>query len=215
MPKDNINHDYSPLKEAPPLSDNALLELISSGNETAYNMLLQRYVGKIWRLSFSILKNEQEAEDAAQDVFLSLWKSLKKWDQNGSAKFSTWIYRVTFNKCIDIKRKKPPITSGEEYEIDSGEPSAYHKTLENQVSDKLSGVLCSLPNKQKEAIQLYYFKDMSALEVAKAMNKSEQSVRSLLKRARASLKETLKHDPYISSWVPQSFIENLNIEKTL
>lgn len=213
---ENQGEKYNiPTEPSNPLSDEALLDLISAGNETAYNMLIQRYVSKIWRLSFSILKNEQEAEDATQDVFLSLWQNIKKWDKNGSAKFSTWIYRITFNKCIDIKRKKSPLTTGDEFEIDSGELSAYHMTFEKEVSHKLSSILSGLPKHQKEAIKLYYFNEMSALEVADTMKKSEQSVRSLLKRARASLKETLKQDPHIAAWVPQSFIENINKEKAL
>ncbi len=204
----------SPASENEP-SDNELLNRIAHGDKTAYDLLAQRYVGKIWRLSFSILKNEQEAEDATQDVFLSLWQSLENWDKDGKAKFSTWLYRVAFNKCIDIKRKKKPTTTSEGIDIASEEQSAYQSTLQKQISDRLNILLCTLPDTQKEALMLYYFKELSAIEVATRMNKSEQSVRSLLKRARASLKETIQKDSHVQAWVPQEFLKRLEQEQRI
>ncbi|MGH1403442.1 MAG: RNA polymerase sigma factor [Alphaproteobacteria bacterium] len=207
------NTDYHQTKQHnDEVSDDDLLHMITHGDKTAYNLLIQRYLGKVWRLSFSILKNEQEAEDATQDVFLSLWQSLENWDKNGKAKFSTWIYRVTFNKCIDIKRKKKPTTDTDSIDVMSEEQSAYQSTLQRQISDRLNILLCTLPDTQKEALQLYYFKELSAIEVATQMNKSEQSVRSLLKRARASLKDTIQRDDHIQAWVPQEFLKRLERE---
>ncbi|MGH1397647.1 MAG: RNA polymerase sigma factor [Alphaproteobacteria bacterium] len=176
------------------VTDEALITLIlGKGDRKAYNILVQRYLKKIWRLAMSVLKNEAEAEDAVQDVFLSLMKSLEKFDLNGGAKFSTWIYRVSLNKCIDLKRKRKPIdTAAPSEDLACEEKSAYHKTLNNQLSSKLKNVMQSLPEGQKDALKLYYFEEKSVNEICAQLSKSEESIRSLLKRGKAGLKEKLE-----------------------
>lgn len=184
----------SALNTRPDIADEELLIGIMSGSEKAYNMLANRYARKIWRLAVSILKDEQEAEDAVQDVFLSLTQNLEKWDPNGSAKFSTWIYRVAFNKCIDIKRKRKPTESAEELELKSGDKSAYHETLDHQISTLLSGHLGNLPDAQKTALELFYYQELSVEEIATHLDNTVQGVRSLLKRGKAALRDSMRYD---------------------
>ena len=69
-------------------SDESLISLIQNGDRHAYNVIMQRYLSKIWRLAVSVLKNEQDADDAVQEIFLKLWQSCDLWDYNGSASFS-------------------------------------------------------------------------------------------------------------------------------
>jgi len=183
-----------PRAKKPELTDEELLVLIGTGNQKAYGMLAQRYVGKIWRLAMSILKNEQEAEDAVQDVFVSMLQSMKKWDPDGSAKFSTWIYRVSFNKCIDIKRKRKPSESTDTLQMQSEDRNAYQETLHNQISEQLSGHLDNLPDMQQEALHLYYFEEMTVEEIAIKLDNTAQGVRSLLKRGKAALRDKMQYD---------------------
>jgi RNA polymerase sigma-70 factor (ECF subfamily) len=151
----------------------------------------------------SVLHNEQEAEDAVQDVFLTLWQSLENWDANGRAKFSTWLYRVSFNKCIDLKRKRKHTDQSaniDDFALQSKDKSAYDGVLENQLSKKLHKLLEKLPETQRMALLLFYYEELSVDEISVKMQKSEQSVRSLLKRGRATLKETMQHDQAFGTW---------------
>ncbi len=190
-------------------SDEDLVRAIRDGDKHSYSILVERYLDKIWRLAMSILTNEQEAEDAVQDVFLMLWQSLDKWDPDGAAKFSTWIYRVSFNKCIDIKRKRRPSSDIEDMQISTGDKTAYQQTLDHQLSDKLSIILETLPEAQRSALLLFYYEELSVEEICSKLSRSEQSVRSLLKRGRATLKEKLQYDQAFQSWDISGLSEHL------
>ena len=181
-------------------SDEELIEAIRAGDKHAYQILVKRYLGKIWRLAVSILHNEAEAEDAVQDVFLSLWQSIGKWDPAGQARFSTWIYRVSFNKCIDIKRARKPTVSDDQAPEKATEENAYDHMLQNEISDKISVLLSELPETQRMAMLLYYYEELSVDEISAKLETSEQSVRSLLKRGRKALKEKIQYDPAFQSW---------------
>lgn len=172
--------------------DATLVTRAIAQDKAAYQVILQRYYTKIWRLSLSILKDEQEAEDAVQEIFLTLWQNLSSWDPEGKAKFSTWIYRISFNKCIDIKRKNRPETHGDEMVIAAaGDETAYQEALQKQVAEKLAALMKSLPEMQAMALRLYYYHELSVDEIALKLDRSEQSIRSLLKRGKATLKDQL------------------------
>lgn len=192
------------------VADEVLIaRIVKEQDQKAHAILLQRYINKMWRLAISILKNEQEAEDAVQDVFVSLLQSLENWDPNGQAKFSTWIYRVTFNKCIDIKRKKKPNESADNIDLASEEKTAYQITLSNQLSEKLIEIVKTLPDGQSDALRLYYFKEMSVEEISGQLDKSEQSIRSLIKRGKAGLKDKIQLDPAFQSLDMQGLAKQL------
>ncbi len=180
--------------------DATLVSLAITQDKAAYKVILQRYYTKIWRLSLSILKDEQEAEDAVQEIFLTLWQNLASWDPEGKAKFSTWIYRVSFNKCIDIKRKNRPETHGDEMVIAAaGDENAYQEALQKQVAEKLAALMKTLPDMQAMALRLYYYHELSIDEIAVKLDRSEQSIRSLLKRGKATLKDQLGIDLNVRS----------------
>ncbi len=188
------------------LEDEILLARIATGDQKAYTALVQRYVGKIWRLAMSILKNEQEAEDAVQDVFVSLLQSLNKWDPEGQAKFSTWIYRVSFNKCIDLKRKRKPTECADNLQMPTGEKDAYQETFDNQISEKLTDHLSNLPDAQQSALHLFYFEEMTVEEIATKLGNTAQGVRSLLKRGKAALRDKMQYDQTFKSSQMSEFI---------
>ena len=178
--------------------DDLLIDLIISGNQRAYNTLVARYIDKVWKLSFSILKNEESAEDATQDVFLSVWSNITNWDKEGSARFSTWLYRITFNKCIDMKRRNKNHTHEEIKDIESPQLCAYKELLRKEERNTLNKEINKLPDSQKQAITLFYLHEMSSKEIASHTGKSENSIRSLLKRGRQSLSHNIDQSDYIS-----------------
>lgn len=85
--------------------DNILIESIENGDTKAYAQLVDRYKDLVYTLALRMLKHREEAEEVAQDTFIKVFKSLNKF--KGDSKFSTWIYKVTYNTCLDrIKKNK-------------------------------------------------------------------------------------------------------------
>lgn len=189
-----------PSGEMPALSDEELVSSIKAGDRQSYPLLVKRFLPKIWRLSLSILHNEQEAEDATQEIFLSLWQNIEKWDPQGTAKFSTWIYRVSFNKCIDIKRARKNTVSEDSLPEKSTSSDAYDDMLQTEVSKKMIELLSELPKAQQAVMRLFYYEELSVEEITQKLKTTDQSVRSLLKRGRKSIKEKMKFDPDLNSW---------------
>jgi len=190
-------------------SDESLLSLIQNGDKYAYHVIMQRYLSKIWRLAVSVLKNEQDADDAVQDIFLKLWQSCDLWDSNGSASFSTWLYKMALNKCIDIRRSKmrKAETSQDSAPEQTAREDAYKSVLRQELSKSLSVLMKKLPDQQKRVIFLHYFREMNVAEIADYMNASEQSVRSLLKRGRKNLREKVAFSPELQSMDYSEMVE--------
>ena len=91
------------------LSDDELLALIGQGQQRAGAVLVERHLSYVLHICRRKLGHEAEAEEAAQDVFTSVWKNAANW-QPGQAKVSTWLYRIAVNRCIDILRRRRPTT---------------------------------------------------------------------------------------------------------
>ncbi len=178
--------------------DEELLAQIKLGNKSAYNLIVERYLTKLWRLGMSVFHNESEAEDAVQDVFLALWQNRDtlKSEEDGGAKFSTWIYRVMLNRCIDIKRKRKPQTGTEVIDqvTNDGSQSAESAMVETQSNGHLLAYLMGIPEKQRLAILLFYYDELSIKEISDKLKINEPAVRSLLKRGRRTLKERFENE---------------------
>lgn len=178
-------------------TDEDLLAHIAADNHDAYRRIVDKYLPKLWRFAFNVLRNEQEAEDIVQDVLMSVWKNRQGWNQQGPAKFSTWIYRITLNRCIDKKRKNA--TAGEQVELENEpleapSPAPDQGLMNEQSNNRLLSLLGDLPETQRTALLYFYYEDLTIIEISHRMEASEQAVRSLLKRARKTLKEKLESE---------------------
>lgn len=179
------------------VSDDDLLARIKNDDRAAYKMLVERYLPKLWRLSVSVLYNEAEAEDVVQDTLLTVWQNRHKWE-DGDAKFSTWIYRVTLNRSIDVKRKRRPTTGIEM--VEDTMPSeallaADQLLVRREDHAHLNRLLNTLPENQKAAILLYYCEELNIKEISTKLATTEQGARSLLKRGRKALRDMLDREP--------------------
>jgi RNA polymerase sigma-70 factor (ECF subfamily) len=192
------------------MDDAGLVSLIAECRDRkAYDVLVGRYLTKIWKLAFSVLKTEQDADDAVQDIFLKLWTKGIAWQKPGDqtecldekekirASFATWIYKVALNRCIDLRRQKfrRSETSESQAPEQSVQETAYKTVLQQQLSSSLSDVMQDLPDGQRQALFCYYYREMTVPDIAVELQTSDQAVRALLKRGKASLRTVMQSDP--------------------
>jgi len=178
----------------PEPTDASLMIAVGGGNETAFEMLVRRHEDTVFRLASRILNgNNAEARDVAQEVFIRLWEKPRAWKP--TARFTTWLYRVTTNHALNRLRstKLKSIFSLTDYTSDYF-PSS-DETPDQRMTRKEDNVLFEekfnkLPPRQKAALHLRYREDMSITEVADSLGVSVKSVESLLFRAKKTLRES-------------------------
>lgn len=172
-------------------SDDALLERMRLDDVEAYRALVERHIDHAYAVAMRILKNPADAEDVTQDAFVKAWINRHRWDA-GRAKFSTWLYRVIVNRCIDKQRllKTEWLDEVEEPAADIADAvTVIHR---QRVYSRLEDALHRLPTQQRVALVLSYYEDMSNMEVAEVMGTTVGAVESLLKRGRKRLRELLR-----------------------
>lgn len=175
-------------------SDERLMAFFQSGDALAFHYLIERHRGLIWSQIRKYFGPYGDIEDVMQDVCLSLWQNRSSW-KPGIAKFSTWLFRVVSNRCIDILRQKKEISTDSSFEhISSSIVSAEQVVSDNQTSHQLLKLLADLPEQQKLALQLFYYEEAEIAQICEKMALSDQAVRSLLKRGKQKLRTVLQSD---------------------
>ena len=191
-----------PVKRAAPsvsyteISDDDLVSLFQSGDALAFHHLIDRHRGLIRTQVNKFFGKSADAEDITQDVVLSLWQKRDAW-KAGTAKFSTWLYRVVANRCIDILRQKRENAGSDRLDdLVSGIMSAEERISESQMAAHLKELLSTLPEQQKMALKLFYYDDADIGTICDSMNLSDQAVRALLKRAKQKLRVSMQTESY-------------------
>ncbi len=190
MPQISLRGQSSPCCLAG-LSDDSLLELMREDDGAAYRVLVERHIDRAYGLALRILRNVADAEDVAQDAMVRAWTSRQHW-QGGKAKFSTWLYRVIVNRCIDLQRrvKTKDIADVDEPADECADSiTVIHRS---QVYGKLETAMASLPVQQRAALTLAYFDDLGNDDIAEILGTTVSAVESLLKRGRQSLRGKLR-----------------------
>jgi RNA polymerase sigma-70 factor, ECF subfamily len=172
--------------------DDQLTERVRNDDVDAYRQLVERNIDRAYGLALRILGNAADAEDVIQDAFVRAWVHRQNW-QAGRAKFSTWLYRVVVNRCIDLKRAPKGVWIEDVPEPmdeadDAGE--ALHK---REVFGRLDAALGRLPEQQRIVLVLSYHEEMSNGEIAELLETTVSAVESLLKRGRRRLRELMRH----------------------
>jgi RNA polymerase sigma-70 factor (ECF subfamily) len=177
------------------ISDQHYIDKILGGETNAFTALVDRYKDMIFSLSLKMLKNREEAEEVAQDTFIKIFNSLSKF--KGDSKFSTWIYKIAYNTCLDRLKKNKK----EDLNISIDEFSAHLiKTMDNTLSaleDKerkqtIQNCLNLLPGDENFLLTLFYFEEQSLEEIGKIMSINANNVKVKLFRSRQKLAVILK-----------------------
>ena len=177
------------------IPDQHYIDRILQGETNLFAMLVDRYKDMIFTLAIKMVKNREEAEEVAQDTFIKIYSSLIKF--KGDSKFSTWIYKIAYNTCLDRLKKNKK----EDLNISIDEFSAHLiKTMDNALSaleDKerkqtIQDCLNLLPGEENFLLTLFYFEDQSLEEIGKIMNINANNVKVKLFRSRQKLAVILK-----------------------
>ena len=186
----------------PLIEDEKLMVETAQGDEYAFELLVKRHQGRVLNLIFRFIGNRTQAGDLAQEVFIRVWQAAPRYKPQ--AKFTTWIYRVTTNLCLNelksLGRKKLFFTGSpaevgriSNEETTDVSPSAEDLLLAEERSRQISLALQNLPENQRMALILKRYDNLSYQEIANIMDCSVSSVESLLVRAKKNLQEKLKY----------------------
>ncbi|HXI86704.1 MAG TPA: sigma-70 family RNA polymerase sigma factor, partial [Parvularculaceae bacterium] len=150
-----------------------------------------RHTDRIFGACYRMLGERSAAEDAAQETFLRLWKSAERWRPQG-AKFETWLYKVAMNVCLDRLRKRGRELPEEAApEMVDGALRADEAMMADERAQAVQAAIDGLPERQREAIVLCCYQELSNIEAAKVMEVSVEALESLLARGRRALKDAL------------------------
>ena len=188
--------------------DATLMLRVKQGDMTAFEELVEKYKQPVINLLYRTLPDATEAEDLAQHVFVQVFKSAHRY--RVSAKFSTWLYTIARNLCLNEirRRSRHPADSLDATHPDNeDQPHRQYEDTKNalppdlvlrdELTQKVEEALADLPENQKTAILLFQEEELAYEDIAKILGCSLSATKSLIHRGRETLKQRLK--PYLRS----------------
>ncbi|MBD3321471.1 MAG: sigma-70 family RNA polymerase sigma factor [Chitinivibrionales bacterium] len=186
------------------MRDPEILKKLAGGDRSAFAAVVREYQSMVFTTCFRVLGNREEAEDAAQDVFVQLFKKAHTF--RGDSKISTWLYRIAFNTALNHIRKRKWVlfldifsfAEKERGEIEYIPPAPEQDRPDNQFDRKndrtaLTRALGKIPAKQRIAFILSKYDNFSYEEISRIMKTSISSVESLIHRAKMNLQKKLAY----------------------
>jgi len=185
-----------------PQPDEDLVTRILGGEEDAFSQLYDRHRQRVYSTVYRIIQDAGEAQDATQEVFVKLYRSLSDWNPS-KAKFSTWLYRLAANHAIDCwrvrrRRLELPPSSASEWEVlgerptGDGSPSPLGVLEGKEVVGRIRRCVEDLPDLQKKVFLLRYFQDLKLEEIAEMEDCSLGTVKTSLFRATRAMRRALR-----------------------
>lgn len=170
-----------------------LIEAAKSGDQEAFRHIVERYQGAVHNLAYRMLGTPEEAEDAAQEIFVRLYRQLGRYDP--ARKFSTWTLAIATNYCIDqLRRRRMQLVPLENIipwarSRDSGPEG---EALSSESRDEMQRLLKRLPEKYRAPLVLRYWEDLSCAEIAEILGVPEGTIKTQIHRARKQLGKMLE-----------------------
>ncbi|WNF38617.1 sigma-70 family RNA polymerase sigma factor [Bacillaceae bacterium IKA-2] len=168
------------------------------GNDHAFRLFIEKYRNDIYKVAYSVLRNEKDAEDAAQDIFLKIYYSLPKYEGKG---LKTWMTRIAVNHSIDMKRKKErwreDVTEDLNLQFktastDSVEGELLKKEMKSQVLNRVN----ELPKNYRDVVYGYYIQEKSSQQLAIELDVKEKTIVVKLHRARNWMRKRWKEEDF-------------------
>lgn len=164
---------------------------VAAGSRPAFTVLSRRHLKRSLGLAHRIVGNAQDAEEVVQDAFLGVWRHAEGWRGDG-ASFATWLYRIVVNRSLDYRRRRGFAPIEEASDLPTPTPDAYAWVAEQQLAACVDTAIAALPERQRAALSLCYYQDLSCAEAAEVLQVSVSAMESLLVRARRMLRAKLQ-----------------------
>jgi len=181
---------------------NKKIKQVKKGDQNAFGEIVEIYKNKVYQLCYRMLGNRHEAEDAAQEAFIRAYVNINTFNQN--RKFSTWLFRIATNLCIDKIRKKKP-----DYYLDAEVAGTEGLTLYSQIPSKteppeaeveslelqetIQREITKLPEKYRSVIVLKYIEELSLNEISEILDLPLGTVKTRIHRGREALRQQLRY----------------------
>ncbi len=173
------------------MTETEAIDLCRTGDIAGLHVLYELHRTKVYNLSWRILGTQHDAEDALQEVFIKVFDRVKNY--RGDSAFSTWLYRMTTNHCLDILRRRKIISFlGFENAPEIEDKKEQGRPENLGLSPKITQALEKLPDKQRACLLMKEMEDLSYEEIAKALGFSLGAVKSNIHRAKIFLKGYLE-----------------------
>lgn len=178
------------------LPDEEIIRLVISGHTEAYSILIDRYKNLIFDLCYKYTYDYSKTQDLSQDIFVKVYQKLHTF--KNSASFSTWLYRIGVNTCIDWtrKNKREAVTESIDEEgysdcLPSRAPAPEDEVIDDERRRFVRDAVQKLPEKYRTAVILYNYKDLSCSEISDILGIPVKTVETRLYRAKKILREEL------------------------
>lgn len=181
------------------MTDSGYIQAVCEGDSNSFQPLVERYQQLVFRTAMGFLHHQEDTEDLTQEIFIKAFQSIRNY--SGEAAFSTWLYRITVNHCLNhlrSKKRRELLSFAEDIFLqlinkadDNNEPD---KLLEEDERDQqIRSAIDSLSTKQRTAFILSKYEDLPQKEIARIMEISEGAVEQHLQRAKQKLQKKLAH----------------------
>lgn len=173
-------------------TDEELVAALAGRDATALAELVRRHGGWAARFATRLTNSPETGEEVVQTAFMRVWEGKARW--RGRSRFTTWFYRVVHNLAIDeLRRQRRAHEPLDEAMPDSG-PTPVERLLSERRASRVRAALAALPERQRTALLLSHYENLSQAEASAIMDISEGALESLLSRARAALRDRLRDE---------------------
>lgn len=174
--------------------EQAWVQAAQAGDRQAFSELVEAYMRPVYNLTYRMLGNPQEAEDAAQETFMRAYSRLEQYDENH--KFSTWIFSIANHHCIDrLRKRRATYVSIDDnpvlQNLHDDSPQPEHAMLDREQVVEMQRLLSLLDPDYRTPLVLRYWEDLSYEEIAQTLNVSVSAVKSRLFRARQKMADLM------------------------
>jgi RNA polymerase sigma-70 factor (ECF subfamily) len=170
-----VNSFAEELSKYRQLSDTELVQLVKAGEAEPFDELVRRHSVKIHDLCYKILRNYDDARDIAQETFIKSYRKINKF--HGRSQFSTWLYRIAVNNCLNYLKKQRPTEEIYDEMMSDGKDDPVQRYKNKKLREKIYDAVAKLPTVQRAVFTLRTLEDMSYQDVSEILKKPISTIK--------------------------------------